>query len=151
MIGVEDDLTWYRLSKGERTAVRRAAQEILAGHRWALAAWHHGSSAAAGEPARDVDIAVVAEPIPTDLAVTDRVAEELAAASSIESIPFDVRIVNGASPVFLGEMLRRGTLIYERERATRIEWEAAAMSLWLDFKPIWERARRAALASWTRG
>lgn len=97
------------------------------------------------------DVALVAKPIPKDLAVVDGVGRELAAASGIHAIPFDVRIVNGASPVLLGEMLNHGRLLYESDRAARIEWEAAALSLWLDFKPVWQRVRKAALTRWARG
>ncbi|MFP3941469.1 MAG: hypothetical protein ACLF0P_14315 [Thermoanaerobaculia bacterium] len=93
----------------------------------------------------------MAQPIPGDLAVVDEMGEELATASGIRAIPFDVRIVNGASPVFLGAMLTHGSLLYESDRAARIDWEAYALSVWLDFKPVWERMRKAALTSWARG
>jgi len=151
MIDPAGELSWHVLSDEERAALHRAAEEVLPRHPWVLAAWHHGSSAVADRPARDVDLALVARPLPADLAVVDALGRELAAASGIRAIPFDVRIVHGASPVFLGEMLGHGRLLYESDRAARIEWEAAALSLWLDFKPVWERVRKAALTRWARG
>jgi hypothetical protein len=90
-------------------------------------------------------------PVPTDLGVTEALAADLASTSGFDAIPFDVRIVNGSSPVFLGRLLRQGSLVFERDREARIEWEAMAMSLWLDFRPVWERMRRQALRSWARG
>lgn len=146
-----NEIIWHRLSEEERLAVRRAAEKVLARQPWVLAAWHHGSSVLGDRPARDIDIAVVAKRIPTDLGTTDALADELAATSGIDAIPFDVRIVNGASPVFLGEMLGHGTRVYESDRAARIDWEATAMSIWLDFAPVWERMRRIALERWAHG
>lgn len=151
MIAPADELSWHVLSDEDRAALRRAAEEVFPRHPWVLAAWHHGSSAVSDRPARDMDIALVAQPIPGDLAVADELGRELATASGIRAIPFDVRIVNGASPVFLGEMLSHGSLLYESDRAGRIEWEAAALSFWLDFKPVWKRVRKAALTRWARG
>ena len=151
------EITWHRLSDEERLAVRRAAGKVLARHSWVLAAWHHGSSALGDRPARDIDVAVVAKTIPEDLGITDGLADELSEAAGIDAIPFDVRIVSGSSPVnapspvFLGEMLHHGTRIYESDRAARIDWEATAMSIWLDFAPVWERMRRTALERWAHG
>jgi predicted nucleotidyltransferase len=147
----EEGIRWHELTAEERVRVHEAIRTVLADHPWVTAAWHFGSSAIGGRPARDIDVGILAATVPTDLALTERLAAELASTSGFDAIPFDVRIVNGSSPVFLGRFLRQGSLAFERDREARIEWEALAMSQWLDFRPVWERMRRQALRSWASG
>lgn len=145
------DIQWHELSEDERAALPVAAAECLGRCPWAVAAWWFGSSLVGERPARDVDVALLAAPIPENLTATHRIATDLAAASGIAVIPFDVRLVNAADPVFLGRFLTHRRLIYESNRRARIEWEAAAMSRWLDYRPVWERLRRTALERWAHG
>jgi predicted nucleotidyltransferase len=151
MVGGEAGIRWHELTDEERGRVREGMRTVFADHPWVTAAWHFGSSATGGRPARDIDVGILAATVPTDLGVTEALAADLASTSGFDAIPFDVRIVNGSSPVFLGRLLRQGSLVFERDREARIEWEAMAMSLWLDFRPVWERMRRQALRSWARG
>lgn len=147
----EEGIRRHQLTDEERGAVHEAIRTVLADHPWVTAAWHFGSSATGERPARDIDVGILAATVPTELGVTETLAADLASASGLDAIPFDVRIVNGSSPVFLGRFLRQGFLVFERDREGRIEWEALAMSLWLEFRPVWERMRQQALRSWARG
>jgi hypothetical protein len=141
-----DRIAWRTLADADRTALREAAQGVFGPLPWVRLAYHHGSTAADGAPGRDVDVALVADPVagPSELAMIDRLAADLAARTGIHDVPFDVRVVRGASPVFLGQLMRTGRLLFERSVADRVEFEAYANSLWLDFQPVWERMRRSA-------
>lgn len=128
--------------------LKEAAGRVLGRHPWVAAAWFHGS-AARGQPARDIDIALVGSP--PSWSAEARITRELVDESGLSEIEFDVRAVDeSASPVFLGNLLRDGELIYEANRERRIEFQAHAMSMWLDFRPVWERLRKEAFERWSR-
>ena len=141
----------HALSAAERASIEAAAPRVLGPCDWAVAAWHHGSSVKIGGPARDVDIAVLAREDALPVRGLEAVARAFSEASGIDAIEFDVRLVNRASPVFWNQLLKHGRRIYERDRVARIEWEAGAMSRWLDFAPVWKRMRGEALDRWSRG
>jgi hypothetical protein len=63
----------------------------------------------------------------------------------------DVRIVNDADPVFLGNLMREGRRCFERDVDSRVAFEVRAMNAWLDFQPAWQRLRRRVLEVWSRG
>ena len=149
-----DRLDWHVLTGPERRRLQEAAGEVLATRPWVVAAWHHGSSAQEGSAARDIDLALVAGGTPAGPpapAEVEAIAREMAERSGIRAVPFDVRVVNDADPVFLGAMLRGGLRIYEGDREARVEFEVRAMSLWLDFRPVWERIRANARRRWVGG
>ncbi len=114
-----------------------------------LAAYLYGS-AARREPAADIDVAVLLQQN-----ADPRTLERIAAALQQEGAPagpeLDVRPLRGASPRFRANVLREGRLLFERSGGARIEFEAASMSEWLDFKPTWERMRARMLDRWARG
>jgi len=145
------EIRWHVLSADERARLQHAAATILPRYEWVRAAWLHGSAAPEGHPGRDLDIGLLARPLPRKWGEEARLAGDLAEATGIHDVPFDVRIVNGASPVFLNNMLRSAVRLYEADRGERILFEARAMALWLDFQPVWEKLRREALERWSHG
>lgn len=128
----------------------RQAGQALARHPEVLAAWLFGSSAR-GEPARDVDVGVLVDGAGTDPWLTERIAADLDRVRGTIRVPVDVRLLRGASPRFCATVLREGRLFFERSAAARIEFEARTWSEWLDFRPVWERTRRAVLERWGDG
>jgi predicted nucleotidyltransferase len=122
---------------------------VLVRHGAVRAAYLYGS-AARGGLIRDIDIGLVVEPKPSEWGIEAQIAAELADAAELHDASFDVRILNGADPVFLGSVLRDAALIYQADRDAREVFEARAMSLWLDFRPAWERTRREVLRRWAR-
>ena len=146
MTAPSDEIRWTTLDAEALAALDAVAQELFGPVEWIRLAYHHGSTAEQGRPGRDVDIAIVAEPVPSpsELGVLDSLAAELAERLPNVEVPIDVRIVRGASPVFLGELMRGGRRIFERSLEDRVEFEAYANSLWLDFEPVWRRMRTAA-------
>ena len=82
---------------------------------------------------------------------TPLIAASLADDMGMRASQLDVRVVNDGSPVFLHSMFSSAELLYEADRPARIRFEANAHSRWLDFRPVWERMRKAALESWNRG
>ncbi|MEO6597271.1 MAG: hypothetical protein ABIP94_21215 [Planctomycetota bacterium] len=57
----------------------------------------------------------------------------------------DVRVVNDADSVFLGNLLREGRRCFERDLESRVAFEVQATNSWLDFQPAWDRLRRLVL------
>lgn len=133
-----------------RGRVVDSAREVLPRYPWAKAAYLFGSATRSSRPARDLDLGIVAEPIPLPFPGEVRVAEEIAHDAALP-VPVDARILNGASPRFLNQVLKDGTLIYEQDREARVRFEVQAMSLWLDFRPTWIRVRREVLLRWADG
>lgn len=120
---------------------------MLSRHVWVKAAYLYGSVARADRPARDIDIGLVGDP-PAHWGAESGIAAELQAATGISAVDFDVRLLGGCDPVFLGALLREGKIIYEADREARIRFETRALSLWLDFRPVWERVRGAVTRRW---
>jgi hypothetical protein len=81
----------------------------------------------------------------------DDVAARIASLCGRPADHFDVRIVNDADSVFLGNLMREGKRCYERDLEARVAFEVQAMNSWLDFQPAWERLRRRVLEVWSRG
>jgi len=122
----------------ERLSARLSAEEGLA------AAWLHGSSAR-GEPARDVDLAVLVAPGEDPWSVADRLARLLDAEVPL-GLNYDVRPVDERAPAgFRYGLVTRGRLLAEADSDRRILFEADAVRDWLDIRPWLERSRRAYL------
>ena len=144
----DDAIRWHRLSTAELARLQAAAPRILSRHPWVKAAYLHGSAARGDRPARDIDIGLLADPVPQGFAAEAAIAAALRDETGIRAVDFDVRVINQASPVFLNQVLRDGVLLHEADHAARVAFEVRAMSLWLEFRPIYERLRAAALARW---
>jgi predicted nucleotidyltransferase len=145
-----DAIRWLHLGDDEVAQLRRAVAEALSAFPEVVAAYHYGSSARRA-PARDIDVGLVVERSAMATVAVDEIAERIAMRCGRPSTDFDVRVVNEADPVFLGNLLRDGVLCFERDREQRIAFEVMASKVWLDFKPAWERVRRRVLEAWARG
>lgn len=124
----------------------RVAGEVFAAQPAVLAAYLYGS-AARGEPAADLDVAVLLvasrdhASCPSS-AVLEAMAGDLQRLGAPRGPEIDLRVLNGAAPRFCVTVLREGKLLYERDRNLRFAHEARFMSEWADFRPTWERMRR---------
>jgi predicted nucleotidyltransferase len=129
--------------------LRAAAERILSARPEVVAAYLYGS-AARGEPAADLDVALL-----IDGEVDFRRLEALAALLEAEGAPagpsIDVRPLGGTSPRFRASVISDGRLLYEADRERRLAFEARSLAEWLDFKPTWERMRRRMLDRWANG
>lgn len=127
-----------------------AASRLCARHPAIVAAYLYGS-AARGEPAADLDVALLFDERGVDAAELEALAARLEAEGAPQGPHLDVRPLRGANPRFRANMLRDGRLLYEADRTKRIAFEARAMSEWLDFQPTWERMRRLMFERWVHG
>ena len=137
------------LSQAEHSQLAAAAARVFAAEPSVIAAYLYGS-AARGEPARDLDVAVL-----FDAKVDPRVLEPLAAALQAAGAPsgpeIDLRPLNHAAPRFQVTVLKEGKLLFERDREARLAHEAHFMSLWADFRPTWLAMRQRMLQRWSHG
>ena len=132
-----------------RLRLGAAASRTLAARPWAQAAWLYGSVARTGR-GRDVDLGVLAEPVPEQAELASAAAE-IARGVGLRPDDIDLRLLNGGDPVFLGNVLRDGRLLFERDRERRVRFEVYALNQWLDFAPVWERLRQRVLTRWSHG
>jgi predicted nucleotidyltransferase len=146
-----DRIEWLTLDGPSRDRLESAVASTLESHAWVDAAYLHGSLAIPGGTGRDVDIGLAVSRPPTDLRQLDAITEQISALSGIAPGKLDIRILDTSNPVLLGEVLGKGQLIYEASTENRIRFEAMAHSVWLDFKPIWERMRLEMLQRSSRG
>jgi uncharacterized protein len=84
----------------------------------------------------DLDIALLLDEQERDaLELLERRLDVCARAQEIVGVPVDVVLLNRASLLLQGEVLREGKLLYEVDRAARVEYEVRARTLWFDFQP----------------
>jgi predicted nucleotidyltransferase len=143
-----DAIRWLTLGDDDRRRLHAAAARVLGTRDWVKAAYLYGS-AARGQPARDIDIGLVADPVREHWSDLASIAEEFAALLERPAADFDVRILNGGDPVFLGRVMQDRVLLYEHDLEARVQFEVHAANLWLDFRPLWERHRERVLAKWS--
>lgn len=137
------------LDPGELARLHAAAVAVLGSQDDVVAAYLYGS-AARGEAAADLDIAVLFRDAPVSGRL-EQLAGELQRQGAPDGPEIDLRPLNGTAPRFRITVVREGRLLVERDRAARLEHEARAMSVWLDFRPTWERMRQRMLARWAHG
>jgi predicted nucleotidyltransferase len=145
-----DAIRWISLSDDEVVHLRQAVAQVSMSLPGLVAAYHYGSSARR-RPARDIDIGLVAEHTARSMIDVDAIVTRIAERTNRPRDDFDVRVVNDADAVFMGNLMREGKLCYERDRDARVAFEVRAMNAWLDFQPVWERLRRRTLEVWSRG
>lgn len=121
--------------------LQRAAQRIFGSRGDVVAVYLYGS-AGRGEPAGDLDIAVLFRSEPPPRRELERLAAELQRAGAPNGPEIDLRCLNRAAPRFAVNVLRDGRRLVDRDSPARIEAEARFMSEWLDFRPVWERMRK---------
>ncbi len=139
----------WRLRQADHERLARAAALVFGAEANVLAVYLHGS-AARGEAAADLDIAVLFSG-PFDALRLQALAARLQAEGAPQGPEIDLRPLDGAPPRFQANVLRDARLLFERDRAARLEREACLLSRWADFRPTWERMRRLMLDRWARG
>ena len=145
-----DAIRWLHLTDDDVARVHAAVASELAEHADVVAAYHYGSSARK-KPARDIDIGLVVDRAAMRSVDVDGIAERIAARCGRSADDLDVRIVNDADSVFLGNLMREGQRCFERDLRSRVAFEVQAMNSWLDYQPAWERMRRRVLKAWSHG
>jgi predicted nucleotidyltransferase len=104
-----------------------------------LTAYLFGSYATGkARPESDVDVALL-------LSGTDEVERferRLRLMGEVEEAlgrrPADVVVLNDAPPLLAHQVLRHGRLIFERDRAARVEFEVRAGKIYADLQPMYE-------------
>lgn len=137
------------LGEPDRRRLAAAADRVFSTDAGVIAAYLYGS-AARGEPARDLDVAVLFDG-PFDPAVLEPLAASLERAGAPHGPDIDLRALNGSAPRFQASVLRDGQVLFERDRRERWAHEAALMSRWADFQPVWKAMRRRMFERWSRG
>jgi len=96
-----------------------------------------------GEAFRDVDIAVrvSAGAFPT-LRALGGLARDLALRTRVDGLQVDVFDLAACPLPVIGEILRDGRLVLDRDTDARRLWEAEQTIRWLDFQPVWEEQLR---------
>jgi predicted nucleotidyltransferase len=145
-----DNIVCEVVSDADRERLRGTARGVLANFSWIKAAYLYGSAVRGSHPAHDIDIGLLADPIPA-WGQEALVAKALQQATPIHGLPFDVRILNHGDPVFLNNVMKTKVLLFDLEREVRISFEVWAMSSWLDFQPVWTRLRSEVLTRWAHG
>lgn len=116
-----------------------ALLEYLAAQPDVVAAYLFGSVAQGrARPQSDVDIAVL---LAADLDEEARFDRRLRLGWEVESIigrRTDLVVLNDAPPRLQHQVLKHGWLIYERDRAARVEFEVRAGKIYADLKPMYD-------------
>jgi predicted nucleotidyltransferase len=141
-----------KLLLGHEDHVRlvNAAVRVLEAEPEILAAYLYGS-AARGEPAADLDVALLLKAPTLESSRLEALAARLQAEGAPVGPPIDLRVLWGAGPRFQVTVLKEGRVLFERDRDQRLESEAMLMSRWADFKPTWERLRQRMRDRWLDG
>lgn len=104
-----------------------------------VAAYVFGSVAQGrARPQSDVDIAVL---LAADLDEEARFDRRLRMGWEVERIigrQTDLVVLNDAPPLLQHQVLKHGRLIFERDRAARVEFEVRAGKIYADLKPMYD-------------
>ena len=102
-------------------------------------------SQVAGDPGpmSDYDVGVFLDPAADDQDLRARVAHEMSIALDVDRI--DVVVLNGAPIELAYAVIAQGKLLYERDVATRVEYEAKVLGLYGDYLPVLRRQRESVL------
>ena len=118
---------------------RKELVACLAEQSGLIAAYLFGSFARGqADHMSDVDIAVLLE---ANLEPKELVERQLALGMLLDRFsdgPVQVTLLNTASPMLAYQVIAEGSLLVERNRPARIEFEVRAMQRYADFKPVFE-------------
>jgi predicted nucleotidyltransferase len=95
----------------------------------------------------DVDIAVLLPAEFDSEAILSRRLEILNAIGDFVDREVQVTALNQVSPFFAYQVVKEGHVVYEKDKASRVEFEVRAMKRYFDFKPILEYQNRALIRS----
>jgi predicted nucleotidyltransferase len=139
-----------RLAADERVRLHEAAHSVFSREPWIVAAYLHGS-AARGEQAADLDVAIACTGGDRSVAELDALTARLEREAGIAGLEIDLRSLAHASPRFCANVLRDGELLFERDSQARIRLESRMMVARGDFQPTWQRMRARMLERWRHG
>lgn len=108
-------------------------------------AYAYGSFARRAD-ARDIDIAVYLDGKEDPWKRAEEIGDTLEKAVG-RRYPLDVHALNGASAAFAFQVMSTGSVLWERERDRRLDWEAHALSRYQDIKPLLDSHDRRYLAA----
>jgi predicted nucleotidyltransferase len=130
----------WRLTQGEKKAVLQRLRQLLALYPGVRFAYVHGSFLE-DRPCRDLDLAVylagasAGQRLDLALAMGAELSHEL-------GLPVDVHSLNEASVPFAYEVLRRGKLLFCRDREEAFGFAERILALYRDFLPLLEAGYR---------
>ncbi len=126
---------YFEISDDERESIKNKLKSALQKRPDVLFAYLHGSFLK-DDRFRDVDVAVFLKESPDrPLKYEVRLADELWRSLDKPAFEFDVKVLNSAPLYFQYEVIRSGDVIFSRDEAERIEYEASIASDYLDYKP----------------
>lgn len=115
--------------------------ELLAGIPGVILAYLFGSQVeGAIGPLSDYDVAILVDQVRDITALRSRLAHELAVALGTDRV--DVVILNRAPIELAYAAIAQGRVLYQRDEATRVEFEAKTMSRYGDYLPVLRAQRR---------
>ncbi|OGO43250.1 MAG: hypothetical protein A2Z04_08765 [Chloroflexi bacterium RBG_16_57_9] len=115
-----------------------ALRSFFAGQEDVVAAYLFGSHATGkARPQSDVDTAVLLSE-DDDLARFYRRLRLIDEVSDVCGREADVIVLNDAPPLLQNEVLKHGRLLFERDRAARVEFEVQAGKIYADLKPMYD-------------
>jgi len=108
--------------------------EIFRGDERILVAYLFGSKARGIQtPESDTDVAVLLSALPEDaldyyLCLVDRL-------SRVVGSPVDLVFLNDAPLLLRHQVIKHGRVLFSRDEAARVEWEAGSVKEYMDFAP----------------
>lgn len=125
----------FEIADSERELIKSRLKEFLEEKPGILFAYLHGSFLKT-DRFRDIDIAIfLKEPASLPLKHEVGLADELWRFLDKPALEFDIKILNSAPVYFQYEVIKTGEIIYSKDEAERIEYEASVASEYLDYKP----------------
>jgi len=113
-----------------------ALQDYFAGQPDVVAAYLFGSQATGkAHPRSDVDTAVLLSE-EDDMTRFERRLRLIDGVSEVCGREADVIVLNDAPPLLQHQVLKEGRLLFERDRAARVEFEVRAGKVYADLKPM---------------
>ena len=114
-----------------------ALREYLVSQSDVVAGYIFGSMAQGrARPGSDVDVAVL---LSDDLDGEARFMRRLRLMNEVSDVcgrEADVIVLNDAPPLLQHQVLKHGRLVFERDRAARVEFEVRAGKIYADLKPM---------------
>ena len=116
-----------------------ALREYLVSQSDVVAGYIFGSMAQGrARPGSDVDVAVL---LSDDLDGEARFMRRLRLGTEVEEAighRTDLVVLNDAPPLLRHQVLKHGRLVFERDRAARVEFEVRAGKIYADLKPMYD-------------
>jgi predicted nucleotidyltransferase len=120
---------------GKSSLIVEALRQVLADRPKVSLAYLFGSQVRGDVgPMSDIDIALLLDDADETGTIRSNLRASLAAALDRERV--DVVFLNRAPVELAYAIIVEGELLYERDAATRVEYEAKIMSLYCDFLPV---------------